>query len=90
MKEITGNKDFVYEIACDQMCGAGHYSMKGLIIVETQEDYDKWLAEQKPQYLSVMASGQQAAPPAAPAVADSAKTTATTAAAKPIAQQLTK
>jgi cytochrome c oxidase subunit 2 len=80
----------VYEIACDQMCGAGHYSMKGLIIVETQEEYDKWLAEQKPQYLTVMANSQKAAPAAAPAMADSAKTTAAAAAAKPIAQQLTK
>ncbi len=24
MKEKTGNPDFVYEIACDQMCGSGH------------------------------------------------------------------
>ena len=47
MKEITGNKDFVYEISCDQMCGRGHYSMRGLIIVETQEEYDDWMAEQK-------------------------------------------
>jgi len=26
------------------MCGTGHYSMKGLVIVETQEEYDTWLA----------------------------------------------
>ena len=26
MKKITGNKNFEYEIACDQMCGNGHYS----------------------------------------------------------------
>lgn len=58
MKEITGNKDFVYEIACDQMCGSGHYSMKGIVIVETQEEYDKWLSQQKPQYLSVSASNK--------------------------------
>jgi cytochrome c oxidase subunit 2 len=54
MKEITGNKDFVYEISCDQMCGSGHYSMKGIIVVETQEEYNKWLADKKPQYVTVM------------------------------------
>lgn len=50
MKEETGNPDFVYEISCDQMCGRGHYSMRGTIIVETQEEYDQWLVTQKPQY----------------------------------------
>jgi len=51
MKEKTNNPDFVYEISCDQMCGKGHWSMKGIIIVETQEEFDAWLAKKKPQYL---------------------------------------
>ncbi len=76
MKKITGNKDFVYEISCDQMCGSGHYSMKGIIIVETQEQYNQWLASKKPQYVT----NREAAAPAAPAV-DSAS-------AKPIAQAI--
>jgi cytochrome c oxidase subunit II len=51
MKEKTGNPDFVYEISCDQMCGRGHYGMRGTIIVETQEEFDAWMAKKKPQYL---------------------------------------
>jgi cytochrome c oxidase subunit II len=51
MKELTGNPDFVYEISCDQMCGNGHYSMKGIIEVVDQEEYDVWQTKQKPQYL---------------------------------------
>jgi cytochrome c oxidase subunit 2 len=51
MKELTGNPNFVYEISCDQMCGNGHYSMKGVIEVVDQEEYDLWMAKQKPQYL---------------------------------------
>lgn len=51
MKKITGNENFQYEISCDQMCGNGHYSMKGVIVVVEQEDYDMWLAKQKPLYL---------------------------------------
>lgn len=47
MKEITNNPDFVYEISCDQMCGKGHYSMRGIVIVHTQKEYDAWMAEQK-------------------------------------------
>lgn len=53
MKEITNNPNFVYEISCDQMCGNGHYSMKGIIEVVEQEEYDLWMAKQKPQYLVV-------------------------------------
>ena len=50
MKEITNNPQFVYEIACDQLCGQGHYSMKGIIEVVTQPEFDAWLAQQKPNY----------------------------------------
>ena len=50
MQKITGNPDFVYEISCDQMCGNGHYSMRGTIIVETEAEYKIWLAKQKSYY----------------------------------------
>jgi cytochrome c oxidase subunit 2 len=81
MKKITGNKDFVYEISCDQMCGSGHYSMRGVIVVETQEEYDAWMASKKPQYVTV----QEGAAPAAPA-ADSTAAAATATMSKPLAQ----
>jgi cytochrome c oxidase subunit 2 len=51
MIKDTGNPDFVFEISCDQMCGKGHWSMRGTIIVETQEEFDAWMAGKKPQYL---------------------------------------
>ncbi len=50
MKRITKNPDFVYEISCAEMCGNGHYSMRGTIIVETQEEYDAWMAKQVPYH----------------------------------------
>lgn len=50
MKKETGNDDFVYEISCDQMCGAGHTTMRGEIIVETQAEYDAWMATQTSLY----------------------------------------
>lgn len=52
MKTKTGNENFQYEISCDQMCGNGHYSMKGVIVVVTQQEYDAWLAKQKPYYFA--------------------------------------
>jgi cytochrome c oxidase subunit 2 len=52
MKKMTGNPNFVYELSCDQMCGKGHWGMRGEVVVETQEEFDRWLASQKPQYYS--------------------------------------
>jgi cytochrome c oxidase subunit 2 len=52
MIKETGNPAFVYEISCDQMCGKGHTNMRGEIIVETQAEFDAWMATKKPQYLA--------------------------------------
>lgn len=61
MKEMTGNPDFVYEISCDQMCGKGHYAMRGTVIVHTQEEYDAWMSEQQSYY--AINHGEPAAEP---------------------------
>lgn len=50
MKIDTGDPDFVFEISCDQMCGQGHYKMRGTIVVESQEEFDFWMAKQKPKF----------------------------------------
>lgn len=52
MKKITNNPNFAYELSCDQMCGNGHYSMKGNVEVVTQAEYDKWLAGKTPAYFA--------------------------------------
>src|SRR6266511_3674247 len=41
----TTNKDR-WEIACAQLCGLGHYRMRGQLFVDTPQDLQKWLAEQ--------------------------------------------
>lgn len=35
-----------WEIACAELCGLGHYRMKGFITVESPENFEKWLADQ--------------------------------------------
>jgi cytochrome c oxidase subunit 2 len=37
---------FQYEITCSQLCGLGHYRMRGFITVQSEADYQKWMAEQ--------------------------------------------
>jgi cytochrome c oxidase subunit II len=71
MRKKLSNAIFDYEISCDQMCGRGHYTMRGVIKVVTHEEYVIWLAGQKSNYDQVMA-GQT---PAAGATADSTKAT---------------
>lgn len=34
-----------YEVICGQLCGLGHYSMKGMLVVDTPSDYQAWLKE---------------------------------------------
>ncbi len=35
-----------FEIACAQLCGLGHYRMKGFLTVDTVDEYQAWLEEQ--------------------------------------------
>lgn len=64
MREKYG-PDFNYEISCDQICGAGHYSMRGTIIIESQAEYNAWLATKTPQYVAAMGMNAPGAMPAA-------------------------
>lgn len=78
MRKMTGQPNFQYEIACDQMCGNGHYSMKGVIEVVTKEEFDAWMAKQKPYYYSAFPEKDpSAAPTIAPASTDTTMNPAT-------------
>ncbi len=52
MRKIRNNPKFVYELACQEICGGGHWNMRRVIHVVTQAEYDKWTKEQKPTYLA--------------------------------------
>jgi cytochrome c oxidase subunit 2 len=62
MQEKTGNANFVYELSCDQMCGKGHTGMRGVVVVETQEEFDRWLISKKPQYYAAFPDKDPTAP----------------------------
>jgi len=46
MRTQLKNPTFDYEITCSQLCGLGHYRMRGFITVMSDADYQKWMAEQ--------------------------------------------
>ena len=60
----------MFEISCDQMCGRGHYTMRGEIIVETQEEFDFWILSKKPKYFAAFPDKD---PSVQKAVADTTK-----------------
>jgi len=46
MRTKLNNPTFDYEITCSQLCGLGHYRMRGFITVQSEADYQKWMADQ--------------------------------------------
>ncbi len=44
---FTPNKLGQYEIACSQLCGVGHYRMRGIVYVVSQGDFDQWIQQNK-------------------------------------------
>lgn len=47
MRTETGNANFNYELACNQICGRGHFAMKMTVIVDDEQDYAAWQGQQK-------------------------------------------
>jgi len=43
---FTPTREGKYEIACAELCGVGHYIMRGQVIVESQQAVQTWLAQQ--------------------------------------------
>ena len=54
-----------YEVVCGQLCGLGHYGMKGTVVVDSPADYQAWLKER------AELAGTQNAPPAGAQKAES-------------------
>jgi cytochrome c oxidase subunit II len=43
---FTPTKTGEWEIVCSQLCGLGHYRMRGFYTIQTQADFNAWLASQ--------------------------------------------
>jgi len=51
MRSRTDNPKFEYTLYCNKICGGAHYNMQKVVRVVSQEEYQEWIAKQKP-YLS--------------------------------------
>lgn len=68
MRDELGNPNFNYELACAEICGRGHFSMRMPVVVDEPEAYEQWKKgqeawlKQNPDYLkNVPAALQEAA-----------------------------
>jgi cytochrome c oxidase subunit 2 len=63
MRTELGNPNFNYELACTEICGRGHFSMKMTVVVDDEETYEQWKASQEawlklnPDYLNKVPAG---------------------------------
>jgi len=42
---FTPEKTGTYEILCEELCGFAHFTMRGKVVVDEQEDYETWLTK---------------------------------------------
>lgn len=43
---------FNFELACAELCGKGHFSMRFVVRIVEEEEYQEWLSQQSSYYLS--------------------------------------
>ena len=56
-EEALDPYEFDFLLLCNKICGASHYNMQMKIVVETQEEFDKWMSSQQRLYSKVMYGG---------------------------------
>jgi cytochrome c oxidase subunit 2 len=42
----TPDREGSYEVICTELCGIGHSTMRAPVVVESQDEFDKWIADQ--------------------------------------------
>jgi cytochrome c oxidase subunit II len=44
---VTPNEEGTYSLICTELCGTGHSTMRAVVVVESQEEFDQWIEEQQ-------------------------------------------
>lgn len=51
---LTPTRTGTFEVLCEELCGIGHHTMRGRVVVEEEQQYQEWLAQQ-PTYAELSA-----------------------------------
>ena len=54
-------EEFNYILLCNKVCGNSHYNMQMTVIIETEEEYNKWISSKKPYFNKSTASTENKA-----------------------------
>lgn len=71
---------FNYELACAELCGKGHFSMKRTVRIVSESEYQEWLATQSSYYMGNIRNKDEDPLKGQPLKIDSMKTDTTSAA----------
>ena len=44
---VTPNEEGTYQLICTELCGLGHATMRAEVVVESEEDFERWVATQE-------------------------------------------
>ena len=44
---VTTTKEGTFQVICTELCGFGHATMRASVVVESEEDFEQWIADQK-------------------------------------------
>jgi cytochrome c oxidase subunit 2 len=72
---FNGMKPGKYELACAELCGSGHYSMRGVLNMQSEEEFNKWIngkIEARKQAMLAEAAQPPSPPPVAAASSEGA------------------
>jgi cytochrome c oxidase subunit 2 len=56
---VTPDEEGTFQVICTELCGLGHATMRAEVVVESQEEFDQWIAEQQAAQAQT-ASGSEA------------------------------
>jgi cytochrome c oxidase subunit II len=59
---VTPTEEGTFQVICTELCGLGHATMRAEVVVESEEDFQQWIAEQQ--------AAQEEASAGAPAAAE--------------------
>ena len=43
---LTPTRTGTFEVLCEELCGLGHHTMRGSVVVQSQADFEAWIDEQ--------------------------------------------
>jgi cytochrome c oxidase subunit II len=56
---FTPTRTGTFEILCTELCGSGHFNMRGKVVVQEESEYQAWLQKQK-TFAQLSAGARQA------------------------------